>query len=495
MGERFGGWNPQSAGEVRKITEDVMEQLNVVGAAVAIVAADEVVLAEGFGVRDKTSAQPVTEETLFAIGSSTKAFTTMSVAMLAEAEKLDWDGKVRDYIPEFQLHDSIATAEATPRDLACHRVGLPRHEFSWYKAPLSRKELIDRLRYLKPSKPFRTTFQYQNMMFTTLGYLVERVAGSVWESYVAKQILQPLGMTRTNFSVDDAQNDSNHAKPFVTKDGTNQEVPFANLDALGPAGSINSCVRDMARWVRLHLNSGEVDGQRLLSEAGVKQMHRPHVVIPPSREDTRLNAPAYGLGWFTVVYRGMPLVHHGGNIDGFSALVLMMPEQEVGIVVLCNQEVSVFPTAVAYSVIDKLFGLPQDDWATELDAALRKQLTEVMGGNQDFSAQQQEGTNPSHPAGDYAGRYSHPAYGTVAVTVRGEQLAVQYHTWPEPVALEHYHYDVFLMRAVMETVPLTWRVPFRTGLDGRVDELEIQFESMVDPIVFKRENDGGGTNQ
>ncbi len=475
----------QVAAELREIIKAAMTALDVAGAAVAVVHRDEVLLCDGFGVRDLASGNAVDDETLFAIGSATKAFTTMSIAMLAEEGKLDWDTPVRSYMPDFALHDAFASQEVTPRDMACHRVGLPRHELSWYKADLSRAELVRRLRYLEPSRPFRTTFQYQNMMFTTLGYLVERLAGKTWEEFAGERILAPLGMQRTNFSVHRSQADQNHARPYARRNGANVEVACADIDALGPAGAVNSCARDLARWLRLHLGDGEVDGVRLVSQASLQLMHSPQVVIPQTARDERRHAPAYGLGWFTEVYMGKALVHHGGNIDGFTAMVMLVPEERLGVAVLCNQEVSALPAAIAYAVVDRVLGLPERDWPAHLQVEMEKLLAVAHQGG-DYSHEQVPGTAPSLALEAYAGTYEHPAYGSLRVIPAAQGLALSYHPWPEPLPLEHFHYDVFVLHAELETIPTSWRIPFRLGLDGQVESLAIQFEPTTAAIFFRR---------
>jgi CubicO group peptidase (beta-lactamase class C family) len=471
--------------ELRESIGRALKTLGVVGASVVVVQDGETVLCEGFGRRAADADGPADAETLFAIGSATKAFTTMSIALLAEDGKLDWDAPIRTYLPEFALHDAFASAEVTPRDMACHRVGLPRHEAVWYKSPLSRAEIVERVRYLEPSRPFRTTFQYQNMMFTTLGYLVERVSGQVWEAFAQERILDALGMTRTNFSVHRSQADPNHARPYGQKDGASHELPFADIDTSGPAGSINSCARDMAEWLRLHLGNGEVDGRRIVSEASLQMMHQPHIVLPPSERDERRRAPAYGLGWFTEVYQGIPVVHHGGNIDGFSALVFMVPEKNLGIAVLCNQEQSVLPAAVAYMAVDRLLGLPERDWPAYLKEEMDKMLGVARQAG-DFSAERVAGTSPSHPLEAYAGLYEHPAYGTVKVENGPPGLHLHYHMWPGAVPLEHFHYDTFVVRAEIASIPMALRMPFRLGLDGTVESFEVQIEPSVEPATFRR---------
>lgn len=475
-----------NAGELTAVIHEALDVFDVVGAAAAIVHHDAVLVSDGLGVRDTDSGTAADQDTLFAIGSSTKAFTALSIAQLHEAGLLDWDKPVQHDLPDFALYDPAVGAQATPRDLATHRVGLPRHEFSWYKAPLSRAELVARLKYLELSRPFRTTFQYQNMMYVTLGHLVERLTGNPWEAHVTDRILAPLGMSRTNLSVAVAEADPNHARPYSTRDGQRIPVPFADIDAMAPAGAINSSARDLAQWMRLHLNGGAVDGAQIASEASIRMMHTPQMVMAAEPDiDHQILAPAYGLGWFTGVYRGHRVVHHGGNIDGFTALVLLVPDESLGVAIVCNQEISPMPAAAAYAVVDRVLGLSPRDW----NADYRERYDKIVGAlNQggDFSAERVEGTAPSRPLAAFAGRYEHPAYGTLTVTHSPDGLALNYHVWPDPLPLQHFHYDVFVLHANVGALPTSWRVPFRAGVDGVVESLEVQFEGLVAPIVFKR---------
>ena len=178
-----------------------------------------------------------------------------SLGVLVDQGKLDWDKPVRNYLPDFQLMDQFATERMTPRDLVTHRSGLPRHDRMWYNSPFTRQEIYERLRYLEPNKDFRTTFQYQNLMFMTAGYLAAHVADMAWEDHVRKVIFEPLGMSRSNFSVNDRQKSSDYSLPYTLVKEQIHEMPFRNIDTIGPAGSINSNVEDMAKYVIMHLST------------------------------------------------------------------------------------------------------------------------------------------------------------------------------------------------------------------------------------------------
>lgn len=470
--------------KIRQYIHRSLEQFQIVGAAVGIVKGNDVLLTEGYGHRDRDRNLPVTADTLFAIGSSTKAFTTMSVGLLVDEGKLDWDKPVSSYLPEFRLHDKYASDNATPRDLATHRVGLPRHEFVWYKAPLSREEIIRRLEHLPLTKPFRTVFQYQNMMYLTLGYLVEKVSGQTWETFVRTRILDPLGMKRTNLSVHASQQDDDYAKPYKQFGDETREVPFADIDAMAPAGAINSSVNEMTEWVKLHLRKHKSESKPLISDSSLAQMHTPHMFTGPSL-DEHILAPGYGLGWFTEVYRGYQVIHHGGNIDGFTAIVALLPAEDIGVVVLVNQEVSSFPRAAIYTIFDTLLELPEVDWNQNVTEIMDKILAAMKEGQ--GTDHRVPDTTPSHELPSYAGEFGHPAYGTVTVRLDDGQFYADYHAFPHPVLLEHLHYDIFTMTVALEGgIEQTFKVQFQTDLNGKINRAAIQFEPLLPPFEFVR---------
>jgi CubicO group peptidase (beta-lactamase class C family) len=255
--------------------EKSLKDWKCAGFAIAVIQDGKVIFTKGYGLRDVQHNLPVTPQTLFAIGSSSKSFTVTSLGVLVDRGKLDWDKPVRDYLPDFKMFDAFATERMTPRDLVTHRSGLPRHDMLWYNSGFSRQEMFERLRYLEPSKDFRTAFQYQNLMFMTAGYLAGHVAGSTWEQHVRKSIFEPLGMSSSNFSVEDSRKSADFSLPYNVVKEQIVEVPFRNIDTIGPAGSINSNVEDMAKYVLMHL----AKGKGVLSTGVAAQMQSPQMSI------------------------------------------------------------------------------------------------------------------------------------------------------------------------------------------------------------------------
>jgi CubicO group peptidase (beta-lactamase class C family) len=460
---------------------------NVPGIAVAIVKDGEVVLAKGYGLRDVSKKLPVTADTLFAIGSATKAFTVMSLGVLVDDGKLDWDTPVKDYLPTFTLVDEFASARMTPRDLVTHRSGLPRHDLVWYNAPLSRAEIFARLRYLEPNEDFRAKWQYQNLMFLTAGYLAGEVAGESWEDLVRKRIFGPLGMTASNFSVEESKKAADFAAPYTEKEKKVSEIPFRNIDAVGPAGSINSNLTDMVRWVKLQLSDGTAGGNRVVGAANRSEMHQPQMVMREEGKDPEIILPTYAMGWFVESYRGRKRVHHGGNIDGFSAMVTFLPAERLGVVALANRDGTPLPEIVCRVAIDRMLELSPIDWSARLKARAdeaEQGAEKAKGGLETFD--RKKGTKPAHALEEYAGDYAHPAYGTISVSREGPAgLKATIHAIP--MRLEHWHYETY--RAVLEDPALADEkmfVLFRTNTKGDVDALTMPLEAQTADIVFEK---------
>jgi CubicO group peptidase (beta-lactamase class C family) len=459
------------------------------GFAIAIVQDGKVILSKGYGLRDVKKNLPVTEKTLFAIGSSTKSFTVTAMGTLVDQGKLDWDKPVRDYLPDFKVYDAFATERMTPRDLVTHRSGLPRHDLMWYSSPFSRQELFERLRFLEPNKDFRTTFQYQNLMFMTAGYLAGHVAGSTWEQLVKKSIFDPLGMASSNFSVTDSQKTADLSRGYHLLDDVSVEMPFRNIDAIGPAGSINSNIEDMTKYVMMHL----AKGKGVISAANETQMMIPQMAIATPSPDKELGDLAYGMGFFVTSYRGHKFVHHGGNIDGFTALVAFLPQDNIGLVILSNQNGSPLPAVVAYNVWDRLLGLDQVDWT----ARVKQQRAMTKASEQDAKQKgyttQHTGTRPSHELSEYAGEYEHPGYGIVKIEQAGGALKLGYHGLGG--VLTHFHYDVFEVPKDDANPFSQEKVQFHTNLAGDIDSLGIPFESTLKNIEFVRQGDRSMTQK
>lgn len=474
---------------VREHVEREQERFSVPGCAVVVVADGEVVLSEGFGQRNVDGDEPVTPQTLFPIGSSTKTFTAALCAALVDDGKLDLDRPIRELLPGFRLQDPIASELLSVRDCLSHRSGLPRHDLLWYagEGTLTREDLIAALPHLPPTKPFRQTWQYNNLLYTTAGYLAGKLYGGSYEDAVRQRLLEPLGMARTNFRVAEVEKDADHSRPYVLSDDNEiKEVPYAHLDLVGPAGCINSCAEELAPWLLTLLGHG-VDGRaQLLSDAVLTELRTPAMPMPLGGLKSAGITVGYGLALMIDDYRGHRVVHHGGNIDGFSSQVATIPEAGIGIAVLTNLGAAPLRDVLPYVVFDELLGLEPrshgEDHFGQWDA-LRKGMKQAKAAKE----QRNKPLAAVRPLEDYVGLYRHPGYGEVRVTMGDEGLQGSYGFLEGPI--RHRHLEVFelLVSAGGEENPFP--VHFTHDLEAEVDAVEIPLEGQLPPLRFVRQPD------
>jgi len=474
---------------VEEFIEKAIKDWKIPGLAIAVVKNDDVVFSGGFGYRDLNKKLPVTENTLFAIGSCTKAFTTFTLGTLVDEGQIEWDIPVVNYIPSFKLHDPSASKLMTPKDLVTHRSGLPRHDLIWYNNDeLSRKELVEKLAFLEPNESFRSKFQYNNLMFLTAGYLIEYLTDKSWEDAVSERILAPLGMERTNCSVFDSQKDPDFALPYREKEKKIERIPFRTIDLMGPAGSINSSVLEMSKWLIVNLNGGKIGDEQIINPITLSEIHSPQMTTGATMERPEISPASYGLGWFVDTYRGHLRVSHGGAIDGFNANVVFFPTDTLGMVILVNKSGSGLPWVLDQYIADILLGLDPTDWYSKALERRNKWQEEEEKAKEKKSYRRKTGTTPSHSLEEYTGSYEHPGYGRISVKLKGDQLQLTYNGITTP--LEHWHYEVFnAAEGAKDDAFEDLKFMFLTDMNGNVASIETPFESKVKNIIFNKKPD------
>jgi CubicO group peptidase (beta-lactamase class C family) len=478
-------------GDFDDFVNKALKDWKVPGVAVAVVQGDKVILSKGYGYRDIEKRLPVTSDTLFAIGSITKSFTVTALGMEMDEGKVDWDKPVRDYLPAFKMYDPVLTEQLMIRDLITHRSGLPRHDMVWYSSDFSREDIISRLQYLEPNKPLRSTFQYNNLMFMTAGYIAGLLNGKSWEDTVRERILSPLGMNSTNFSLKDSQSSADFALPYRKGSDVKAEVKRMPFDeqcpdrcAIGPAGEINSTVADMSRYVLFQLNKGKLGGKALLSENNAIQMQTPQMVLRGAPDYKEESEASYGLGFFVSQYRGHKRVEHGGNLDGFSAELAFLPNDGIGVIVLTSLDGTGLPGAIAWNVFDRLLGLDQVPWSQRyLQQEINGKESEQEAKNKGYVPHKTD-THPSHDLKDYIGDYGHPGYGVVSVVADGSGFKLKINRITESVA--HLHYDVFQVPDAPFDPFAKLKVSFFSDANGEISTLALPLETKVKDIVFTR---------
>jgi CubicO group peptidase (beta-lactamase class C family) len=458
----------------------------VPGLAIAVVRNDSVIHARGYGVRELGRAGAVDENTLFAIASTTKAMTAAALGMLVDNDRIEWDDRVSEHLPWYQLSDPFITHELTIRDLLTHRSGISRSDNLWIAGPFDRAEVLRRARYLPSSSGFRSEYGYHNVMYIAAGEVVGAVSGMSWDDFIAARVFEPLGMTRSTTRAAVVETHDNVSASHTNVDGVVRAVRRRNYDNIGGAGAVFSSVRDMAQWIRLHLNDGVYEGSRLLSPRTMRELHMPQVVLRTDTAAERMfpntNLRAYALGWNVQDYHGRKLVHHSGSLNWTRTQVGMVPSERIGVVIIANYGSSNLQTALMYRVLDALMDLPARDWSAEyLAIALRARERAAA----EPEAERISGTRPSLGVEGYAGTYTSDLYGDVRLTVEDARLVLSYA--PDYVAdLDHWHHDTFRARWRREGFGRAF-VTF--GLDRRARAVRMELDGFGD---FRRTADQAG---
>lgn len=469
----------------------ILRDFNAPGVTIAVVEKNKVIYTGGFGYRDLEKKLPVTDNTLFAIGSCTKAFTAAMLGMLAQEGKLDLDKPVRDYLPELKFQDEYANAHVTLRDMMCHRTGLPRHDFSWYGSTAGRAELLARIPHQEPTAELRERFQYNNFMFLAQGMVIEKITGKSWEENLRERILVPLGMLSTNMSVTELEKAADRSLAYGEENNKPKPIPYRNIDAIGPAGSINSSAKDMARWLITWINNGKYNGREIIpasfrSQAMVVQMATGGGA--PGLENPDVHGGGYGLAWGISSYRGHYRVEHGGGIDGFITTTGFFPSDSIGIFVCSNQ--GGVSTSVRNFIADRMLRLSYRDWSRTPLTDKRQGDSAAKAAPNNDSLKRQPGTKPSHPAAVYAGTYENKGYGKARLFMERDTLWIDYNEGGKRTQsyLQHYHFDIFRVRSTQESSEPkeTQKIKFVLDEAGAVESFTAKLEPGVKDIVFEK---------
>lgn len=465
--------------EIDDYATTVMTTWKGPGMAIAVVKDDKVVMAKGYGLREIGKPDKVDENTLFAIASNTKAFTTAALAILVDEKKIAWNDKVSKYLPDFQMYDPWVTNELTIRDIVSHRVGLDTFsgDLLWYDTTYSTDEMLRRVRYLKPVSSFRSRYGYQNLMYIAAGRIIEKVSGKSWAEFTRERILGPLGMNRTTTSVRDMKD--NFAMPHNESGGTMRALPVGYLDDAIGAVRLNASVADLSKWLRLQLGRGTFEGKKIFTPEQSWQMWSPHTLQPISEAASKNNPTqhfrAYGLGWGMYDYHGRKILNHSGGLDGMLSFTVLIPEENVGFVVLTNNESPSFLIMMS-KIRDVFVNAPKRDWNEEAKTQMAANKTNDEAAAKKIDDARVKDTKPSLALKNYAGTYTSQMYGDVTVAEENGKLVMRLVPAPNFVAdLEHWHYDTFQIRwrsSVHYNFPRGF-VTFTIDKNGKTDELKI----------------------
>lgn len=495
LNDSFGQTDKRLKG-IEKDFEKILEVTKAPGFAVAIVEGHKILYSKGFGYRDLENKIQMDENTLLAIGSSSKAFTSAILGQLRDEGTLSFDDSPIKYVEDLKFFNDELNNGINIRDLMSHQTGIPRHDASWYLFPTYNKDsLIQRIQYQEPFTGLRQKWYYNNFMFLTQGVIAERITGKSWEENVRERFFKPLGMERSNLSIKELEKSSNAAFGYeLYKDSVVRKMDYYRIAAMAPAGSINSSVKEMTNWLKVWINNGKLNEVQILPEIYIKEAMSSQAVITsalPYKDNPDMFLANYGYGWMISSYKGHYRVEHGGNIDGFSASVAFYPSDSIGVVVLANQNGSSVPYMVRNSVADRLLNEKRTDWANYFIEQKKKQKEASEGSDNLSESQRKLNTTPSHNLESYKGQYFHPGYGRFDISLKEDSLFANFKR--TKFYLKHVHYDIFEPFEVTEygidttdTGPLKFN--FSTNDGGEIATVRMKIEPALDqPIEFKRE--------
>jgi CubicO group peptidase (beta-lactamase class C family) len=471
-----------------------MKTFDVPGMAVAIVKDGKILVAKGYGVRKLGDPRPVDEFTLFGIGSNTKAFTTAALATLVDEGKLSWDDPVYQRLPGFVMYDPYVSHEMSIRDLLTHRSGMGLGEgdlLFWPHTTYTRDEVIYKLRFMKPHSSFRSHYAYDNLLYMTAGQIIPAVTGTTWDDYIRQRIFTPLGMNHSNVTNAGIKPGDNVAFPHSRLENKFQVIHFEILDNAAPAGAINSCAADMAKWVQLQLNRGKFvdrDG-RLFSEQRSKEMWSPQTILPigtyaPPLAGLKPTFADYALGWALRDYHGRKLVGHTGGVAGFVSRVMLVPDENLGVVVLTNAEEDGAFDSILYHVLDHYFGLPPTDWIAAYKSVRDMDEKDAMEAMKKAEGARASDSKPSLPLEKYAGIYNDAWYGPITIRAENAGLVITFDHTPSMIGdLQHWQYNTFKAHWRDRTIEDAF-VTFALNPDGTIESAEMAAVSPLADFSF-----------
>lgn len=493
--------------EIDAYIHKALQDWGVPGAAVAILKDDKLLLSKGYGVKEIGQDDPVDENTLFAIGSCTKAFTAAAIGMLVDEGKVGWDDKIVTHLPDFELYDPWITKEVTIRDMLTHRVGIMRTQRLMFKEKVfDPDDNIRRMRYMRPVAPFRTKCHYNNPGFILAGKIVEIVSGQTWEEFMDERFFKPLGMTSSSPTL------AEHRKKGFTNAASFHLLPelrtgfipsiLRMFEPVQPspwtdfgkntAGTIISNLPDCLAWLKMLLNNGAYQGKQLLSPQAVKELTRAQIIVKPEEDEDvgpifsmagSVDVLAYGLGWYVCIYKGRLLVVHGGDAVGHSSVLMFMPQENLAMAIFVNTLTWVH-AFLGFYITDALLDTPRDFCAEAMQIMTGAQQQAQAGIQQMVDARDRE-SSPTLPLEEYAGTYSSDLFGEIEITFQDGQLVHRYGGGDFFVAeLEHWEGDTFVANYHNRTYDPEF-ITFAVGDDKKVRALEVKsLELFVD--TFRR---------
>jgi CubicO group peptidase (beta-lactamase class C family) len=461
-----------------KFVESLMKEWEIPGAAIAVVKDGHIVYAKGFGYRDLNNKLKVNTKTIFGIGSITKSFVAGSIGILQDEKRVHIDTPIIRYIPDFKLYDECMTKNMTLRDMLSHRSGLSGN--NWLVFPKDRKEMTYQLRYEKPTKGFRESYQYNGTNITASANILEQITGKTWEDYVKENMFIPMEMPQSCFTFKNAEQNEDHSLAYYKKDGIVTKATFNEKDQYIwiPAGYMFSNVEDMSNWMITFLNKGIFKGRRIISESYIDEMIKPNISheLRPGIEELFAN---YGLCLHTSSFQGNLIVYHMGNYSGFTAQMLMHPESNTGIIVLTNMDSPTGVNALAFKALEKILDLKETDLLGKCREI--KKIYQENDAKADLERQKNKDSNASlsMPLSKYLGKYNNNFYGDLEIVSENDTLKALFHGLKSNLFL--FQNDIVKTDGSLRNAKISFPISA-----GEINGIEVIYDPVVDKILFRK---------
>jgi CubicO group peptidase (beta-lactamase class C family) len=476
------------------VVEHARKEFNVPGIAVAIVKDGKPVVLKGYGVRRLGDPAPVTAHTLFGIASNSKLFTSAALGMLVDEGKVNWDDRVVDRLPGFQMSDAYVTREMRIRDLLCHRSGLTLGGgdlMFWPGTDFTTSQILYRLRFVPLGTSFRSAYAYDNILYGVAGLLIQQISGKPWAEFIHERFFVPLNMRGSKTSIRDIDASTDVVAPHALDDGKLRALDHEPLDNNAAAGAIVSSVNDMSHWVIALLNKGALeDGKRLFTEQQARTLWTPLTILPigdaaPELAEVRPHFSDYAMGEVLEDYRGHLVAWHTGGLHGMVSIVAMLPELNMGVVVLTNQEETGAFRSIANTVLDHYLDAAPKDWVAAFGAVAKRERDEAEKAVRDAAGKRDASSKPSLPLESYTGRYRDPWYGDIAIETKGDGLGIRFTHSPALTGkLEHWQHDTFVARWPDRSLLADAYITFSLNPDGTIDSAKMKPVSPLTDFSF-----------
>ncbi len=471
--------------KIGKFINYIMRDWDIPGLSLGIIHEKNIVFSKGFGVTQVNKKTTVNEHTLFRIGSATKAFTATAIGILVDKKMLDWNDPIKKYLPEFQLSNTYASTHVTINDLLSHQSGIANYDNLLITSVINnRKQIFDIIKYFKIKYENGTKFTYNNFMYAIIGLLVEKLTKLTWEEFVRENIFNPLGMLSTYASMDEISNLHKLAKPHYKniKDETIHISKYfnGNYSFLNPAGGIISNTEDMEKWLLLNLNT-DIHNERIISKSSITNIHSPKILVSQMQPPNEFMYNLYGLGWHIRSYKGNILISHGGNVGNHSSEISFMPENDIGIIVLCNRGNVPITKIISMYVYDILLNKEITDWNSRFIKMYKYNEEKEKKQLEERRKQKIANTKPTNELHDYVGMFSNKCYGDIKIKKKKSEIMI----WIKNVnyPLYHFHYNVF---EFYDNSNRRIEVNFNLDFNGKISTLSIKFNEKEDIVIFNR---------